>query len=615
MMRSLFAGVSGLKVHQTRMDVIGNNIANVNTPGFKRSRVTFQEMLNQTIRGASSPQGERGGTNPTQIGLGVALGSIDVIHAPGSPQSTGKTLDMAIEGEGYFVVGYGSNRYYTRAGNFDFDLQNNLVTSNGYYVQGWVADSETFQLVTGDPSQIRNINLGDLASKTINKATENISIGKNLDSRTVVQTGVTTYIPQISLVDITAIDPNDPETYITIQLPQSAVFDENFSISGITYQTLIANPDKWDFNPTTGQLVIKDPFPISEVQRIDLVGATSGGFTLSFGGQETTSITFDSNFDVLAANIQAALEALSNIGAGNVQVINNGDGSFDVVFPAGSFSDPDVPEMVIGSSTLDIIPAITEETKGLVTSLSQDPPINFKKADHTTPITIFDSQGNSHEANVIYYKSADNKWLANITIDGKLVQLKSTPSNPPNTEFIHEIEFNSNGEIISGTTINITYSNGEFGTAVEPLNIVFDFSNLTQVALDTSALGLSQDGFEPGSLESISVDTTGTIVGTYSNGQNIALAQVAIATFTNPGGLLKTGNTLFKDSKNSGEPQLGTPGTSGRGVIKPETLEMSNVDLSQEFVDMIITQRGFQANSRIITTSDEMLQELVNLKR
>jgi flagellar hook protein FlgE len=200
-------------------------------------------MLNQTVRGASSPQGERGGTNPTQIGLGVTLGSIDVIHAPGSPQSTGKTLDMAIEGEGYFVVGYGANRFYTRAGNFDFDLQNNLVTSNGYYVQGWVADSETFELVTGDPSQIRNINLGNLASKTINRATENISIGKNLDSRTIAQAGVSTYTPQISLATISAIDPSDPETYITIQLPQSAVFDENFSIGGITYETLIANPN------------------------------------------------------------------------------------------------------------------------------------------------------------------------------------------------------------------------------------------------------------------------------------------------------------------------------------------------------------------------------------
>ena len=138
---------------------------------------------------------------------------------------------------------------------------------------------------------------------------------------------------------------------------------------------------------------------------------------------------------------------------------------------------------------------------------------------------------------------------------------------------------------------------------------------MTGVQTCALPISLGQNGFEPGSLQGISVDTTGTIVGTFSNGQNLALAQVAIATFANPGGLSKVGNTLFKDSKNSGDPQPGTPGTAGRGVIKPETLEMSNVDLSQEFVDMIITQRGFQANSRIITTSDEMLQELVNLKR
>ena len=327
---------------------------------------------------------------------------------------------------------------------------------------------------------------------------------------------------------------------------------------------------------------------------------------------ETANIDIDSDYAITASNIEAALNAALDT-LGTVSVTENGDGTFDVEFSGGVINETDLKKMEIISPGNGF--TVEEIQNGTNKILFQDPEINFKKADHTTPITIFDSQGNSHEANIIYYKSADNKWLANITIDGEMVQLKSTPSDPPNTEFLHEIEFNADGEIISGDSLTFVYTNSLFGTVVEPLDISLDFSNLTQVALDTSALGLSQDGFEPGSLESLSVDTTGTIVGTYSNGQNIQLAQVAIATFTNPAGLMKTGNTLFKDSKNSGEPQLGTPGTAGRGVIKPETLEMSNVDLSQEFVDMIITQRGFQANSRIITTSDEMLQELVNLKR
>jgi len=506
MMRSLYAGVSGLKVHQTKMDVIGNNIANVNTVGFKKSRVTFQEMLNQTLRGASSPQGGRGGTNPMQIGLGVTLGSIDVIHSPGSPQSTGRTLDMAIEGEGYFVVGQGAQRFYTRAGNFDFDYSYNLVNPNGYYVQGWVADSKTLQLETGDLSKITNINLGELASKTINRATSNIEIGKNLDSR-IVASGVETYTYSLSNDEITNFNPLDPETYLRIKL-DSAVFNNEFTINGIDYATMLTNSNAWEFNPVTGELIIKD---------LDVFNLTSAG-----------------DFD-----------------------------------------------------------------------------INYRKADHITPIKIYDSQGNSHEAVVSYYKSADNTWLANVTIDGELVQLNSSPG----TEFIHQIEFDEEFKIISGLTLKFTYNNSIFGPVVDPLDITIDLSGLTQVAMDTTALGLSQDGFEPGSLESISVNTSGTIVGTFSNGQSIDLAQVAIATFRNPAGLLKVGNTLFQVSKNSGEPQLGIPGVDDKGVIKPETLEMSNVDLSEEFVEMITTQRGFQANSRIITTSDEMLQELVNLRR
>ncbi|MGI6225033.1 MAG: flagellar hook-basal body complex protein, partial [Peptococcales bacterium] len=332
MMRSLFAGVSGLRVHQTKMDVIGNNIANVNTPGFKKSRTVFQEMLNQTVRGASSPQGNRGGTNPIQIGLGVNLGSIDVIHAPGSPQSTGKTLDMAIEGEGYFVVGEGSNRYYTRAGNFDFDGSNNLITSNGHYVLGWIADSENFQL----QPDLSVINLSSLASKPINKATQNVEIGKNLDSRIPIQSGTSTFMAQISQEQINLVNPNDPSTYLSIQLPHDAVFDQNFSIGSIGYAALMANRDKWDFNPTTGELLLKDSsFPIDEIQSLNLGNSSVGStFTLTLGTEKTDLITIGKTPDETARNIENALNNL-NLGGGRTYVAVNGDG-FKVQFTGGN---------------------------------------------------------------------------------------------------------------------------------------------------------------------------------------------------------------------------------------------------------------------------------------
>ncbi|MGI6225608.1 MAG: flagellar hook-basal body complex protein, partial [Peptococcales bacterium] len=354
---------------------------------------------------------------------------------------------------------------------------------------------------------------------------------------------------------------------------------------------------------------------INEVQAVNLDSLPEGhAFILDFNGQKTQPILVGASSDETVENIKNALNNL-NLGDGAVinVAFNQEQGYFEVVFSGDGIGETDLSPMDISFLPLDSSGInVIEEVAGSNNILTTDPTISFHKADHQTTISVFDSQGNSHEASVLYYKSADNKWLANVTIDGQMIQLKSSPSQPLNTEFNHEIEFSQAGEIIKGDNLRVRF---DFGNSLEPLEIQIDFAGLTQVAMDTTALGLSQDGFEPGNLESISVDTVGKIVGTYSNGQNIELAQVAIATFRNPSGLMKVGNTLFTESKNSGSAQVGTAGTADRGVIKPETLEMSNVDLSQEFVDMIITQRGFQANSRIITTSDEMLQELVNLRR
>ncbi len=628
MMRSMFAGVAGLRVHQTKMDVIGNNIANVNTVGFKKSRVNFQEMLNQTLRGASAPQGNLGGTNPMQIGLGVQLGSIDVLHTGGSPQSTGRNLDMSIEGDGYFVVGSGVNRYYTRAGNFDFDEANNLVTVNGMKVFGWTTNPTTLTLDTS--AEATAINLGALAETQVQKATSWIEIGRNLDSRVQVQNTNKTYEAVVSQEQLDNINPNDPSTFIKIKLPKGMVFDKDFTIAGLDYDTLMHpyNINRWNLNPSTGEIVLKDKdFYIgdiitNEVQRINLGGASQGAFSLNFDGQETIDIDLSSAD--LVTEIKNALEGLDNIDDGDVDVTLDPDGSGNILVSfTGKFNGKNVPKLTIdpkpaSDGTLfngvnaDVEEVINGQTTLDMVSINPDPIISFKEASHQTPMTIYDSLGNAHEANVIYYKSDDNTWLANVTVNGELVKLNNTAGS----EYLHQIEFMENGQIKSGQRLEINLiNNNPFGGEADPLEAIIDFSSLTQVATDTSALGLSQDGFAPGSLQSIAVDTSGSIVGTFSNGQNILLAQVALATFRNPAGLISDGNTLFKESRNSGIAQIGTPGSAGKGIVKPETLEMSNVDLSQEFVEMIITQRGFQANSRIITTSDELLQELVNLKR
>lgn len=497
MMRSMFAGISGLRSHQTRMDVIGNNIANVNTVGYKKSRVTFQDMLNQTMRGAAGPQGDRGGTNPMQIGLGVKLGSIDVIHEGSAPQSTGRSMDLSIEGEGFFVVGQGQELYYTRAGNFDIDPSYNLTTVNGLKVKGWVANNDFVLDTTRD---MTDINLSALGDKQIQKATSEIYFGKNLDSRTVGGSKTK------GDITISVAEYNDTDGPIVINLGESFVLDNEFKI-GDEY-----SEDDWDFDPVKGTLTLKETAEKNKY----FTGPIDDEYTLK--------------------------------------------------------------------------------------------EITYHKAETSPDITIFDSQGNAHKLKIIFAKTAENEWQGKIEINDE-----------PIDNGLFKIKFDEEGQVIKGAEsldangrINITH---KLGNGVNDINTFIDLSTLSQVANETTATGLEQNGFEPGSLKSMSVNTAGTIVGTFSNGVSLDLAQVAVANFRNPAGLEKHGNSLFRESKNSGIAQIGTPGSAGRGTITPETLEMSNVDLSQEFVDMITTQRGFQANSRIITTSDEMLQELVNLKR
>lgn len=405
MMRSLFAGVSGLNSHQTRMDVIGNNISNVNTVGFKSSSVTFQETLSQLLSGASAPQGSQGGINPIQVGLGVSVASINVNHTQGNLQSTGKVTDIAIQGNGFFILADGSSQYYTRAGNFGLDAVGTMVdSSSGLIVQGWMADT----------------------NGTINT---NSNIGN-------------------------------------IQLP---------------------------------------------------VGQT-------IPSQATTKMEFEGNLNSASA---------------------------------------------VGDSTVN--------------------------ASY-----VYDSLGNKNLINTTFTKTDDNEWAWEATdADG-------------NTLGSGTLTFNTDGsfDAVTGGTINLTPS------GANALTITPDFTDLTQGASSTSEISLSsQDGYPMGTLESYTINSYGQIVGSFSNGMSQTLAQLALANFNNPAGLMSAGSSLYTSSSNSGTAQIGAAGGNGRGLTSAGYLEMSNVDLAQEFTNMITTQRGYQANSRIITTSDEMLQELVNLKR
>lgn len=421
MMRSLFAGVSGLRNHQTRMDVIGNNIANVNTVGFKASRVNFQDVLSQTVQGASSGQGGRGGTNPIQIGLGMGLASIDTLFTDGSFQPTGKQTDLSIQGSGFFILSDGANQVYTRAGGFDFDKQGNfLVPGTGYKVMGWVAD-----------------------------ASGNIDTSKTI-------------------------------TNITIP-----------------------------------------------------VGTT-------MPAQATQKLTFTNNLSA-----SAAIDATSQ---------------------------------------------------------------------KTASIDVYDSQGNTYNLSGAFEKTADNTWTFTPTTPIK--DANGTPiADITGASLPYTLTFDGSGKFVGPTapgTMTLTPIGPNAGAS--PITITPNFSAMTQYGGASTALADS-DGYPEGTLETPSIDTDGVITGRFSNGQSQALGRVALATFNNPSGLNKSGDNLYTQSNNSGTAQIGPANSGGRGKFNPGSLEMSNVDLAQEFSNMIITQRGFQANSKIITVSDEMLQDLANLKR
>ena len=410
MMRSMFSAISGLKNHQTFMDVVGNNIANVNTTGFKQSRVTFQDILSQTVRGASGPQAGRGGVNPEQVGLGVMISGIDTVQTQGTLQSTGKLTDMAIQGDGYFVMSDGKQNFFTRDGAFDLGIDGTLVNpSSGLHVMGWQANPLT---------------------------------GK--------------------------IDTTVPATNITIP-----------------------------------------------------IGA---GMT----GKASTSLTANGNLDA-----------------------NNAGGALNAV------------------------------------NLSS---------------TVYDSQGNAIPLTLAFTKSAANTWSVAPSTTDPGVTVTGTSN----------IVFNGSGKVATGGTgtLSLTLTNG----STSPQSVTLDMSQLTQLAATPSSLSSNTDGASAGSLTTFTVGQAGDITGVYSNGYKQPLGQIALASFSNPSGLSKAGGNLFAASANSGTPNIGTPDAGGRGQIATGFLEGSNVDLAQQFTNMIMAERGFQANSRVITTSDEILQDLVNLK-
>jgi flagellar hook protein FlgE len=393
MLRSLFSGISGLKSHQTMLDVTGNNIANVNTTGFKSSSVQFQDTLSQMVQFPAGAQAGQGGTNPAQVGLGVRVAGVSTNLTQGSSQLTGKATDMMIQGDGYFVVRRGGETFYTRSGAFDFDSLGQMVLpGDGALVQGWRAGADG-TIDTNAPLEDLQVQVGTVMNA---EATTQAAISGNLDAGTAV-------------------------------------------------------------------------------------GKT----------------------------VERTVEA-------------------------------------------------------------------------------YDATGNARELSVTFSRTAGG-WTVAAT-DGTA----SAAAQP--------LTFDANGALTGPASLTVG-------------GVTVDLSTLTgQAGVDTLKLATT-DGNASGVLQSFSIDAAGVITGSFSNGKTQALGQVATSSFVNPAGLEKAGGSLLRAGVNAGPAQVGAAGVGGRGTLAGGALEMSNVDLSNEFTNLIVAQRGFQASSRVITTSDEVLNELVNLKR
>ena len=463
MMRSLYSGVSGLQNHQTRMDVIGNNISNVNTTGFKRGRVNFQDTISQQVGGAAKPTEELGGVNPKDVGLGMTIATIEQVFSQGNLQTTGVSTDVAIQGNGFFILKDGEESFYTRNGQFGLDRDGTLVNpANGQRVQGWMArelNGEEIVQTAATPTDL----VIPVGSKDPAKETSNVLFACNLNK-------------------------NTPEIL------------EGASESDIEKGTWRTEEKIYD----------------------------------SFGNAHLLSVSFTK-----VPGVANSWQATVNVDANNA----------------------DFTQTRVGLGTTD---------------------------------------------------GVQNTFIVNFDNYGQLASVEDSSGNISNQE----------GEIILQTSFTVPDANADENG--NPYRQTFNINlgtigsmknTITQSASQSSTKAYSQDGYTLGYLDNFKIDSTGTITGVYSNGTNRVIGQLALATFANDRGLEKAGNNTYVETNNSGQANIGESGVAGKGSLLAGALEMSNVDLSEQMTDMIVTQRGFQSNAKTIQTADTLLDTVLSLKR
>jgi flagellar hook protein FlgE len=542
LLNSLFAGVSGLRNHQTMLDVIGNNIANVNSIGFKGSRVTFSDTFNQYVRYGTDPTTTTGGTNSFQVGLGMKVNSIDRNWTQGTFERTGLTTDLAIQGEGLFVLKSNGKEFYSRAGAFIFDADGKLVNpQNGAIVQGKVATSDG-AIPPGNTLQDIFI---DTNLRLPAVATTKTSWGGNLNSTSTL-TRTENFVQNGNINSTLAVGDTVTDS--------NTIYDNNGNAytMNITYTKTAA-----------------DTFDMT----YDLVD--SNGATV-IGGPVTTALVFN--------GATGALQTIGGNPPATIPIANVGLG-IDYNF--------DIRNITQTAGTTTISSTVDENRQPTIV---------------TGTLSVFDSLGNPHSITLKFTKTGPNQWNWNTSVPTPATLAQNSGT----------ISFNTDGSINSISPnppiIRLTPGGG-----ASPQNIQLDFGSgftgITQTSSNSVVSALSQNGSAAASLSNVNIDQYGYIVGVFTNGESRNLAQILVATFANKNGLTSAGDNMYTVSPNSGAALIGEPGEGTRTTLQSGALEQSNVDLSEEFTKMIVSQRGFQANARVVTTSDTLLQEITNLVR
>jgi flagellar hook protein FlgE len=824
MLRSLFAGVTGLQSHQVAMDVESNNIANVNTIGYKYSRANFSDLLAQTNQIATAPQGQIGGKNAVQIGLGTTVSSVTRIHSQGSIQNTDKNTDVAIQGDGFFIVSSdGGNTYkYSRSGDFKFDAAGNFVDNNGFIVQGWVRDETTglvdatapianiqippglttpaqatsevvikANLSSGDQVEqfkpIYNLDTNSLNTNGIdglaNTADDdrpeffnvlfdasgnalNLQSGQGLwtsyqpstISRTIAAPGVGTLAFDVNGVSMSiafagtetaaqatsmiaakinantattgvsaAPDASNPAvliltndntrgttaasknidlvvtsdvaatgltagsditafqyTFVSAGATPVAETDATGAIRQFTTTEDLRAQMQWDarlvgddHNATslTSSLTTAAAVGTSQVTTYDagpdtapidvgsIYSTTINGTTVTY-----TTVAGDTSIQV-AAGLAAAINANAvlapvvtaaatangqftvtedaALGAGftasgtvisnnvldsDITVEINSKGQFEIKNPGSSSTDEyDLRIAVTGLTSA----GVTENTRftqnfqtlsGTLTTGSSISRLSqaFNAATHSASIDVFDSLGTKHTLRLDFRKTALNssggtEWIYEVSVPSPGDIGGTINKNELTNLDAGRISFTNTGALALATIPSLTYTanNGSAPNQTIDLNFgtINAFDGMTSFDNPSGTSGISQDGFPGGDLVGIRIDQSGTLVGSFSNGRSFGLAQIGMAKFSNNEGLVSDGGNVYLQSANSGDPIIGTAATAGRGFMQSSALEASNVDLSKSLTQLIIIQRGYQANGKTITTSDTLLETLIGLKR